>query len=56
MLTGFMGAFTTFSTYMFETSQLLGASQWMWAAANFLGQNALGFLVLMLGSWLARSI
>ncbi len=49
MLTGFMGAFTTFSTFAFETSRYLEESQWGLAAANLLGQNILGLVCLMLG-------
>ena len=54
ILTGFMGAFTTFSTYMFDTNQLLRGSQFGAAAANFFGQNLLGFGALLLGAALAR--
>jgi CrcB protein len=50
-----MGAFTTFSTYTFETADFLRGSQWLLAAGNFIGQNALGlacvFLGLMAGRW-----
>jgi CrcB protein len=49
LLTGFMGAFTTFSTYAFETAGLLRDSQWLLAAANLLGQNALGLACVFLG-------
>lgn len=56
LLTGFMGAFTTFSTYIFETASLLRYSQWMWAAANVLGQTLLGFAFLFAGIVLARAI
>lgn len=56
VLTGFMGAFTTFSTYAHESAGLLRESQWWSAAANIAGQNALGlvciFLGLALGRWL----
>jgi CrcB protein len=54
VLTGFMGAFTTFSTYSFETNHLLQTSQYGLAAANLLGQNLLGILGIGLGMWLAR--
>src|SRR5689334_19691105 len=42
VLIGFMGAFTTFSTYMFETTTLLQNSRWLLAVANFSAQNVLG--------------
>jgi len=49
LLIGFMGAFTTFSTYMFETSALLRNSQWIYAGANVLVQNLVGIAALVLG-------
>ena len=42
ILTGFMGAFTTFSTFAFETSGLLRDAEWWSAAGNVLGHNVLG--------------
>jgi CrcB protein len=56
LLTGFMGAFTTFSTYIFETASLIRYSQWLWAAANVLGQTLLGLAFLLAGIVLARAI
>ncbi len=49
ILTGFTGAFTTFSTYAFEASALLRDSEWLFAAANILAQNGLGIAAVMLG-------
>ena len=49
VLTGFMGAFTTFSTFAFETSRYLSDSQWNLAAANLVGQNLLGIAFVLLG-------
>jgi CrcB protein len=46
---GFMGAFTTFSSFAFETAELLRAAQWTTAAANVLAQNAVGLLGLFIG-------
>ena len=56
LLAGFMGAFTTFSTYMFETRQMLAASEWLLGAANFAVENLTGFVLLILGAVLGRLI
>ncbi len=56
LLTGFMGAFTTFSTYAFDTSDYLRNSQWLLAAANFVAQNALGLAAVFLGFLAGRSL
>lgn len=49
LFVGFFGAFTTFSTFAFETSQLLDDSQWLWAAGNFLLQTMVGLIAVMAG-------
>jgi fluoride exporter len=49
ILIGFMGAFTTFSTYMFESGELLRDSQWLPAIGNLMANNLVGFLFLFLG-------
>lgn len=54
ILTGFMGAFTTFSTFAFETTQLMRDSEWLLAGANLATQNILGILFIVLGSALGR--
>lgn len=54
LLTGFMGAFTTFSTFMFETSALLRHGQWAYALFNIGGQTTLGLLALASGMTVAR--
>ncbi|WP_027722734.1 fluoride efflux transporter CrcB [Maridesulfovibrio zosterae] len=56
ILTGFMGAFTTFSTYMFETTTLIKSSQWPLAALNVGGQTALGVMCIVGGLALGRLI
>ena len=51
-----MGAFTTFSSFAFETGQQLRDAEWLMAALNVLAQNVLGlvcvFLGFALGKWL----
>lgn len=54
ILTGFMGAFTTFSTFAFETGQFLRDAQWLSAAANVAGQNVLGVACVFLGLTASR--
>ena len=54
VLVGFMGAFTTFSTYAFETGEFLRDSEWILAAANVLGQNGVGVICIFLGFAAAR--
>jgi fluoride exporter len=53
-LIGFMGAFTTFSSYVFETSQLMMDRQWLAAAGNFAMENLFGLSGLLAGLWLGR--
>jgi CrcB protein len=50
-----MGAFTTFSSLIFETGELWRGSQWGLAALNLAGQNLLGFAAFALGTALGRS-
>jgi CrcB protein len=56
ILTGFMGAFTTFSTFIFESGALAGDAQWLKFVLNVGGQNLVGLTALYLGSNLGRII
>lgn len=49
VLVGFLGAFTTFSTFVFETDNLLRDGQWWYVSANVVGQLVCGLLGLRLG-------
>lgn len=53
-LVGFMGAFTTFSTFMFESSALLRDSQWALAFGNIALQNIVGIAALFIGLAIGR--
>ncbi len=56
ILTGFMGAFTTFSTFAFETGQQLRDSQVLTALANIAAHNFIGLGLLFAGLMLGRSL
>jgi len=54
VLTGFMGAFTTFSTYMFETAELVKYGQMAMALLNVVGQSVAGLALVLAGIALGR--
>ena len=54
VLIGFMGAYTTFSSFAFETAALLRDGEWLPAFANFAAQNVLGLLCMFVGLALGR--
>ena len=56
VLLGFMGAFTTFSTFAFETGAMLRDTEWLLAAGNLLAQNGLGLGFFFLGAALGRAL
>jgi fluoride exporter len=49
VLVGFMGAFTTFSSYAFDTGMLAQDSRMGAAIGNVVLQNAVGILCLLMG-------
>lgn len=53
-LTGFMGAYTTFSTFMFESVALFQFGQLLAATLNVAGQTALGLALTVAGMALGR--
>lgn len=56
LLAGFMGAFTTFSTFAFDIAKLLKSAQWMHACGNAIGQVVLGVAALVAGVMVGRAL
>jgi CrcB protein len=56
VLVGFMGAFTTFSTFMFETNALARDGEWIFAAGNVLVHIVLGCMLVFLGMAVGRYV
>jgi fluoride exporter len=51
---GFVGAYTTFSTYMYESNRLIDEGAGLVATANLVGSLVVGILAVRLGIMLAR--
>jgi CrcB protein len=51
---GFLGGFTTFSSFSMETFRLVEQSGWAAAGLNFVGNTVLGLTGVLLGVFLAR--
>jgi CrcB protein len=53
---GFLGSYTTFSTYALDTSLLLSSGNYISGLYYGLGSALLGLIGLQFGSWLARCL
>jgi len=56
LVVGFLGAYTTFSTFEYETGALLRDGEWLYAGLNVVLSVFVGFLALKLGEVIAKSI
>jgi fluoride exporter len=54
VLTGFMGAFTTFSTFIFEAEALIRNAQWLFLVGSIAGQIIIGLVFMSLGLMVGR--
>jgi CrcB protein len=53
---GFLGAYTTFSTFTYESFNLLFKGQWLPGLLNLLGSSLLGILAVGLGVFIGKTI
>jgi len=53
---GFLGAYTTFSTFTYESFNLIFKGQWVPGLLNLLGSSLLGLVAVGLGVYLGRSL
>jgi fluoride exporter len=54
VVVGFLGGFTTFSSFAYETARLAAPGGWWAAGLNFLGNTVLGLVAVVLGMLLAQ--
>ena len=53
---GFVGAYTTFSTYEYEMARLVENGAWSRLVAYFVLSNAIGFAAVVAGVWFGRRV
>ncbi len=56
LLGGFLGAFTTFSSFAFHTAALTKQSDYAWAALNLVTHNGLGIAMIFAGMAVAHGL
>ena len=56
LMIGFLGSYTTFSTYAYESVALLSQGQWALGLINLLGSSVLGVIFAFLGVWLGKTL
>jgi CrcB protein len=55
-LAGFLGAFTTFSTFAFDNTQLARSSNWQFFLMNIVLTNAAGIALVFAGLRVGKAV
>ena len=53
---GFLGSYTTFSTFTYESVAMLQQGQWLLGLFNLIGSSILGGLAAILGLWIGKLV
>jgi fluoride exporter len=53
---GFLGAYTTFSTYTYESFNMIAKGQWLPGLLNLFGSTFLGIIAVGVGVYLGKSL
>ena len=56
LVVGFLGAYTTFSTFEYETGALLKDGEWAFAMLNVILSVVVGFIALKVGEMIAKTL
>ena len=56
LITGFLGAFTTFSTFAYNSAMLMEKGQYLFALANIVAHDVLGLLAIFAGRAISRAV